>query len=91
MRLNTASCDTLVTLLYSSYIVIVKAVEGSPASDRPEVHQDSFAPKVFKSDDLTVNCIYLEIWGHIANLRMGQQLYEKGLKLYYDGPNMKII
>ena len=27
--------------------------------------------------------------GNIA-LRMGQKLYEKGLKLYYDGPNMKI-
>jgi hypothetical protein len=27
--------------------------------------------------------------GNIA-LRMGQQLYEKGLKLYYDGPNMKV-
>jgi predicted dehydrogenase len=27
--------------------------------------------------------------GNIA-VRMGQQLYEKGLKLYYDGPNMKI-
>jgi hypothetical protein len=27
--------------------------------------------------------------GNVA-LRMGQQLYEKGLKLYYDGPNMKI-
>ena len=27
--------------------------------------------------------------GNIA-LRMGQQLYEKGLKLYYDGPRMKV-
>ena len=27
--------------------------------------------------------------GNVA-LRMGQQLYEKGLKLYYDGPNMKV-
>jgi predicted dehydrogenase len=27
--------------------------------------------------------------GNIA-LRMGQKLYEKGLKLYYDGPNMRI-
>jgi len=27
--------------------------------------------------------------GNIA-VRMGQQLYEKGLKLYYDGPNMRI-
>ena len=27
--------------------------------------------------------------GNIA-LRMGQKLYEKGLKLYYDGPNMKV-
>ena len=27
--------------------------------------------------------------GNIA-VRMGQQLYEKGLKLHYDGPNMKI-
>jgi len=27
--------------------------------------------------------------GNVA-LRMGQQLYEKGLKLYYDGPGMKI-
>jgi hypothetical protein len=27
--------------------------------------------------------------GNIA-LRMDQQLYEKGLKLYYDGPNMKV-
>jgi hypothetical protein len=27
--------------------------------------------------------------GNIA-IRMSQQLYEKGLKLYYDGPNMKI-
>jgi predicted dehydrogenase len=27
--------------------------------------------------------------GNIA-VRMGQKLYEKGLKLYYDGPNMKI-
>jgi len=27
--------------------------------------------------------------GNVA-LRMGQQLYEQGLKLYYDGPNMKI-
>ncbi len=27
--------------------------------------------------------------GNVA-LRMGQQLYEKGLKLYYDGPSMKI-
>jgi hypothetical protein len=27
--------------------------------------------------------------GNIA-LRMGQKLYEKGLKLYYDGPNIKI-
>ena len=27
--------------------------------------------------------------GNVA-LRMGQQLYEKGLKLYYDGPDMKV-
>jgi hypothetical protein len=27
--------------------------------------------------------------GNVA-LRMGQQLYEKGLKLYYDGPNMTV-
>ena len=27
--------------------------------------------------------------GNVA-LRMGQQLYEKGLKLYYDGPKMKV-
>ena len=27
--------------------------------------------------------------GNVA-LRMGQQLYEKGLKLYYDGPSMKV-
>ena len=27
--------------------------------------------------------------GNVA-LRMGQQLYEKGLKLYYDGPGMKV-
>jgi len=27
--------------------------------------------------------------GNVA-LRMGQQLYEKGLKLHYDGPNMKV-
>jgi len=27
--------------------------------------------------------------GNVA-LRMGRQLYEKGLKLYYDGPNMKV-
>jgi hypothetical protein len=27
--------------------------------------------------------------GNVA-VRMGQQLYEKGLKLYYDGPNMKV-
>jgi hypothetical protein len=27
--------------------------------------------------------------GNVA-LRMGQQLYEKGMKLYYDGPNMKV-
>jgi hypothetical protein len=27
--------------------------------------------------------------GNIA-VRMGQQLYEKGLKLYYDGPKMEI-
>jgi hypothetical protein len=27
--------------------------------------------------------------GNVA-LRMGQQLYDKGLKLYYDGPNMKV-
>jgi len=27
--------------------------------------------------------------GNVA-LRMGQQLYENGLKLYYDGPNMKV-
>jgi predicted dehydrogenase len=27
--------------------------------------------------------------GNIA-VRMGQQLYEKGLKLYYDGPNMRV-
>jgi hypothetical protein len=27
--------------------------------------------------------------GNVA-LRMGRQLYEKGLKLYYDGPNMRI-
>ena len=27
--------------------------------------------------------------GNIA-VRLGQKLYEDGLKLYYDGPNMKI-
>ena len=39
--------------------------------------------------DLSGPMAEVVLLGNIA-VRMGQKLYEKGLKLYYDGPNMKI-
>jgi len=39
--------------------------------------------------DLAGPLTEMVLLGNVA-LRMGQQLYEKGLKLYYDGPSMKI-
>jgi hypothetical protein len=39
--------------------------------------------------DLSGPLTEVVLLGNVA-VRMGQQLYEKGMKLYYDGPNMKV-
>ncbi len=46
-------------------------------------------PPASSSFDVSGPLTEVVLLGNIA-LRMGQKLYEKGIKLYYDGPNMKI-
>ncbi|MBN1806913.1 MAG: Gfo/Idh/MocA family oxidoreductase [Sedimentisphaerales bacterium] len=66
-----------------------KILARSPGHHREWLDACKGGPPAGSNFDISGPLTEVVLLGNIA-LRMGQKLYEKGLKLYYDGPNMKI-
>ena len=61
----------------------------SPGHHREWINACKGGPPAGSNFDVAGPLAEVILLGNIA-VRLGQKLYEKGLKLYYDGPNMKI-
>jgi len=66
-----------------------KTLPRSPGHHREWITSCKGGPPAGSNFDIAGPLAEVVLLGNIA-LRMGQKLYEDGLKLYYDGPNMKI-
>jgi len=63
--------------------------ERSPGHHKEWLIACKGGPKAGSNFDVSGPMAEVVLLGNIA-VRMGQQLYEKGIKLYYDGPRMQI-
>jgi len=61
----------------------------SPGHHREWINACKGGPPAGSNFDIAGPLAEVVLLGNIA-VRLGQKLYEKGLKLYYDGPNMKV-
>jgi predicted dehydrogenase len=66
-----------------------KTLPRSPGHHKEWILACKGGPPARSNFELSGPMAEVVLLGNIA-VRMGQQLYEKGLKLYYDGPNMRI-
>ena len=66
-----------------------KTLPRSPGHHREWILACKGGPPARSNFELSGPMAEVVLLGNIA-VRMGQTLYEKGLKLYYDGPNMRI-
>jgi hypothetical protein len=66
-----------------------KVLPRSPGHHKEWINACKGGEPAGSNFDLSGPLTEVVLLGNVA-LRMGQQLYEKGLKLYYDGPNMKV-
>jgi len=66
-----------------------KVLPRSPGHHREWINACKGGEPAGSNFDLAGPLTEVVLLGNVA-VRMGQQLYEKGLKLYYDGPNMKV-
>ncbi len=66
-----------------------KVLPRSPGHHKEWINACKGGEPAGSNFDLAGPLTEVVLLGNVA-LRMGQQLYEKGLKLYYDGPNMKV-
>ena len=66
-----------------------KVLSRSPGHHKEWINACKGAEPAGSNFDFAGPLTEVVLLGNVA-LRMGQQLYEKGLKLYYDGPNMKV-
>ena len=66
-----------------------KVLPRSPGHHREWIRACKGGPPAGSNFEASGPMAEVVLLGNIA-VRMGQQLYEKGLKLYYDGPNMRI-
>jgi hypothetical protein len=66
-----------------------KVLPRSPGHHREWINACKGGEPAGSNFDVAGPLTEVVLLGNIA-LRMDQQLYEKGLKLYYDGPNMKV-
>ena len=66
-----------------------KVLPRSPGHHREWINACKGGEPAGSNFDVAGPLTEVVLLGNVA-LRMGQQLYEKGLKLYYDGPNMKV-
>jgi hypothetical protein len=66
-----------------------QALPRSPGHHKEWINACKGGPPAGSNFDVAGPLTEVVLLGNVA-LRMGQQLYEKGLKLYYDGPNMKV-
>lgn len=66
-----------------------RVLARSPGHHKEWLDACKGGPPAGSNFDISGPMAEVVLLGNIA-LRMGQKLYEKGLKLYYDGPNMKI-
>ena len=66
-----------------------KVLPRSPGHHREWINACKGGEPAGSNFDVAGPLTEVVLLGNVA-VRMGQQLYEKGLKLYYDGPNMKV-
>jgi len=66
-----------------------KVLPRSPGHHKEWINACKGGEPAGSNFDLSGPLTEVVLLGNIA-VRMGQTLYEKGLKLYYDGPNMKV-
>jgi hypothetical protein len=66
-----------------------RVLERSPGHHKEWLTACKGGPPAGSNFDISGPMAEVVLLGNIA-VRMSQQLYEKGLKLHYDGPNMKI-